>query len=215
MDENLITDETRDLMEERAAVYEFLSIAFGEEVPLAFLASLRDGAPALDGELGAFVASLADADDAALASLRTDLAAEYARIFLGMSRSPVAPYESVYTSETGLLMQEARDEVLAHYRREGFAVDEAVNLPEDHIAFEFGFMAGLARKTAAALDAGNDDEAQRLLDVRAAFVADHLTPWVPALTDDVAARAKMGFYRGLASLARDFVAAEADVLATE
>lgn len=215
MDENLITDETRDLMEERAAVYEFLSIAFGEEVPLAFLASLRDGAPALDGELGAFVASLADADDAALASLRTDLAAEYARIFLGMSRSPVAPYESVYTSETGLLMQEARDEVLAHYRREGFAVDEAVNLPEDHIAFEFGFMAGLTRKTAAALDAGNDDEAQRLLDVQAAFVADHLTPWVPALTDDVAARAKMGFYRGLASLARDFVAAEADVLATE
>lgn len=215
MDENLITDETRDLMEERAAVYEFLSIAFGEEVPLAFLASLRDGAPALDGELGAFVASLADADDAALASLRTDLAAEYARIFLGMSRSPVAPYESVYTSETGLLMQEARDEVLAHYRREGFAVDEAVNLPEDHIAFEFGFMAGLARKTAAALDAGNDDEAQRLLDVQAAFVADHLTPWVPALADDVAARAKMGFYRGLASLARDFVAAEADVLATE
>lgn len=215
MDENLITDETRDLMEERAAVYEFLSIAFGEEVPLAFLASLRDGAPALDGELGAFVASLADADDAALASLRTDLAAEYARIFLGMSRSPVAPYESVYTSETGLLMQEARDEVLAHYRREGFAVDEAVNLPEDHIAFEFGFMAGLARKTAAALDAGNDDEAQRLLDVQAAFVADHLTPWVPALTDDVAARAKMRFYRGLASLARDFVAAEADVLATE
>ncbi len=215
MDENLITDETRDLMEERAAVYEFLSIAFGEEVPLAFLASLRDGAPALDGELGAFVASLADADDAALASRRTDLAAEYARIFLGMSRSPVAPYESVYTSETGLLMQEARDEVLAHYRREGFAVDEAVNLPEDHIAFEFGFMAGLARKTAAALDAGNDDEAQRLLDVQAAFVADHLTPWVPALTDDVAARAKMGFYRGLASLARDFVAAEADVLATE
>ena len=215
MDENLITDETRDLMEERAAVYEFLSIAFGEEVPLAFLASLRDGAPALDGELGAFVASLADADDAALASLRTDLAAEYARIFLGMSRSPVAPYESVYTSETGLLMQEARDEVLAHYRREGFAVDEAVNLPEDHIAFEFGFMAGLARQTAAALDAGNDDEAQRLLDVQAAFVADHLTPWVPALTDDVAARAKMGFYRGLASLARDFVAAEADVLATE
>ena len=215
MDENLITDETRDLMEERAAVYEFLSIAFGEEVPLAFLASLRDGAPALDGELGAFVASLADADDAALASLRTDLAAEYARIFLGMSRSPVAPYESVYTSETGLLMQEARDEVLAHYRCEGFAVDEAVNLPEDHIAFEFGFMAGLARKTAAALDAGNDDEAQRLLDVQAAFVADHLTPWVPALADDVAARAKTGFYRGLASLARDFVAAEADVLATE
>ena len=160
------------------------------------------------------MASLADADDAALASLRTDLAAEYARIFLGMSRSPVAPYESVYTSETGLLMQEARDEVLAHYRREGFAVDEAVNLPEDHIAFEFGFMAGLARKTAAALDAGNAMRPSACSDVQAAFVADHLTPWVPALTDDVAAARSALLPRpGLAG--PRFVAAEADVLATE
>lgn len=106
MDERLTAAQAREVMEQRAAIYEFLSIAYGEEVPLAFLRSLREQGPALDGELGDFVASLAGADDAALEAVRTDLAAEYARVFLGMSRRPVAPYESVYTSPTGLMMQE-------------------------------------------------------------------------------------------------------------
>lgn len=209
MDENMTIAGAREIAEKRAAIYEFLSIAFGEEVPLAFLRSLRDGGPALDGELGDFVDSLAGVDDTVLELVRVDLAAEYARVFLGMSRSPVAPYESVYTSQTGLLMQEARDEVVALYRREGFSVDEAMNLPEDHAAFEFGFMAGLARKTAASLDAGDSAEASRLLEVQKAFVSDHLVVWIPSLTRDVEKRSKTGFYRGLASLARDLVAAEA------
>ena len=213
MDERLTAAQAREVMEQRAASYEFLSIAYGEEVPLAFLRSLREQGPALDGELGDFVASLAGADDAALEAVRTDLAAEYARVFLGMSRRPVAPYESVYTSPTGLMMQEARDEVVALYRREGFSVDESMHLPEDHIAFELGFMAGLIRNAMAALDAGDGAEAERLAAVRESFVADHLASWVPSLAQDVEKRAATGFYRGLAALTRDFIEAEADDLA--
>ena len=208
MDENLITDETRDLMEERAAVYEFLSIAFGEEVPLAFLASLRDGAPALDGELGAFVASLADADDAALASLRTDLAAEYARIFLGMSRSPVAPYESVYTSETGLLMQEARDEVLAVYRSEGLDKLPSWKESEDHIALELEFMAVLGDRIVTAAEAADEAEVERLLSTQRNFLEDHLASWAPLMTADLRRFAQCGLYQGLASLTDGFLQVE-------
>lgn len=214
MEEKLTMAQTREIMEQRAAIYEFLSIAFGEEVPLAFLRSLREQGPALDGELGAFIASLADADDAALEAVRTDLAAEYARIFLGMSRHPVAPYESVYTSPAGLMMQEARDAVVAFYRREGFSVDENMHLPEDHIAFELGFMAGLIRNAIAALDSSDGAEAERLAAVQASFVADHLASWVPSLAGDVEDRASTGFYRGLAALTRDFIEAETDDLAS-
>ncbi|MEC4295738.1 TorD/DmsD family molecular chaperone [Adlercreutzia shanghongiae] len=213
MEEKLTVAQTREIMGQRAAIYEFLSIAFGEELPLAFLRSLREQGPALDGELGTFIASLADADDAALEAVRIDLAAEYARIFLGMSRRPVAPYESVYTSPTGLMMQEARDEAVAFYRREGFSVDENIHLPEDHIAFELGFMAGLIRNAMAALDSGNGAEAERLAAVQESFIADHLASWVPSLAQDVENRAVTGFYRGLAALMRDFVEAEADDLA--
>ncbi|WP_242369060.1 TorD/DmsD family molecular chaperone [Adlercreutzia muris] len=215
MDETMTDNEMRELMEERAAIYEFLSIAFGEELPLAFLRELSAGPVALEGPLGSFAASLGDADEAALEAVRTNLAAEYARLFLGMSRHPVAPYESVYTSPAGLLMQEARDEVLAVYRAEGFAVDGEAHLPEDHAAFEFGFMAGLARKTVAALACGEGGEADRLLDVQGSFVADHLSRWIPSLADDVEARATMDFYRGLAELARSFTACEAEALAPE
>ena len=213
MDERLTAAQAREVMEQRAAIYEFLSIAYGEEVPLAFLRSLREQGPALDGELGDFVASLAGADDAALEAVRTDLAAEYARVFLGMSRRSVAPYESVYTSPTGLMMQEARDEVVALYRREGFSVDESMHLPEDHIAFELGFMAGLIRNAMAALDAGDGAEAERLAAVQESFVAHHLPSLVPTLAQDLEKRAAKGLYPGQYALTRDIKEAHADQLA--
>ena len=49
----------------------------------------------------------------------TDLAVDYVRTFIGHgvdAFSAAYPFESVYTSEKRLLMQEARDEVLAIYR---------------------------------------------------------------------------------------------------
>lgn len=102
MDERLTAAQAREVMEQRAAIYEFLSIAYGEEVPLAFLRSLREQGPALDGELGDFVASLAGADDAALEAVRTDLAAEYARVFLGMSRRRWLPTSRCTPARRGL-----------------------------------------------------------------------------------------------------------------
>lgn len=109
-------------------------------------------------------------------------------------------------------MQEARDEVVGFYRREGFSVDESMHLPEDHIAFELGFAAGLIRNAMAALDGGDGAEAERLAAVQESFVADHLAPWVPSLAQDVEERATTGFYRGLAALACDFIEAETDDL---
>ena len=52
----------------------------------------------------------------------TDLAIDYVRVFIGHgidAFSAAYPFESVYTSEKRLLMQEARDEVLAIYRSAG------------------------------------------------------------------------------------------------
>lgn len=51
--------------------------------------------------------------------METDLATEYTSLFLNAGRNTVFLYESVYTSEERLLMQEAQDEVLSEYRKEG------------------------------------------------------------------------------------------------
>ena len=78
---------------------------------------------------------------------RQDLAVDYARVFLaaGVYEGETAvPYESVYTSPEGILMQDSRDEVVRAYRRWGLAIPRDLNVPEDHLAFELEFMGRLS-----------------------------------------------------------------------
>ena len=208
-----VTRENTELLEDtatRKAVFEFLSAAYLNEMSFEFLEGLRDSRIELEGELGSFVDSLARAD---LEEVRVDLASEYARIFLGMSPSPVAPYESVYVSDLHILMQEPRDQVLGEYRAEDIAVAKDLRLPEDHVAFEFAFMAHMCQKTIDALRSGDEPEAQRCLSKQREFLADHLLAWVPDLCADVLKRARTPFYRGVAVLTEDCLESERAYLA--
>lgn len=206
------TSDLIELMGDRALAYRFLSRAYRTAPDAAFVAALRAAAhdrPA-DDPLAPFFAELASADDE---QLRIDLAADYNRMFLGMGPHPVAPYESVYTSPEGLLMQDARDEVLAAYHAQGLDAPDDFNLPEDHLALECAFVAELADRTAAACERGDDDAAAQLIAIQRAFVEKHLAAWVPAFCDDVDSQAREPFYRGLAALTRDQVEADRAALA--
>ncbi len=196
--------------EAREVTYSFLSHMFLEEVTEEFLARLAERPPQLEGELGRFVAELPSAD---LASVRTEAAAEFAALLLNMSADPVFPYESVYTSAERLLMQKARDEVLADYRSSGFERAGDLNVPEDHVAIEFEFMARLCRKELDAASAGDDAAADTAHEAQRAFARDHLLTWVPQLCDDLERRAKLGLYRGLAETTRQFLEFEREELA--
>jgi len=86
----------------------------------------------------------------------TDLAVDYARVFLGagvFEGVVASPYESVYTSKERLIMQEARDQVLAVYNSKELQCAEPLEIPEDHIALELEFLAHLCREI---LNAGED-----------------------------------------------------------
>lgn len=189
----------------RGSVYHFLATAFHEEIPLAFLEALRDNPPALEGALSTFVASLPAAD---LAQVRTDLAAEYARVFLNMSAHAVAPYESVYASELHLLMQEARDEVVALYHACGYKPATTVNIPEDHAAFELGFMAALCDETAQCITDGDLERACMLNATQARFLQDHLLAWIPLMAADAQCQLRSDFYQGVIELLETFLKEE-------
>lgn len=137
---------------------------------------------------------------------RGELAVDYFRTFIGNTQDveQVAfPYESVYTSPDHLLMQDARDEVLAAYRAASVMVSEDVNTtndPEDHVGFELAFLGLLGNRAADALRAGNEDGAAALLEAKRDFLQGHLLNWVPAFAGDVARIAQTGFYRALADL---------------
>lgn len=205
-------DEALSVMKARKGLYDFYASVFFEEPTADLLRGLCEQSGELEGAIASYATSLDGAD---FDAVRSNLAAEYARLFLNMGPHPVPPYESVYTSDLHLLMQEARDEVLAAYRDEHVTVVTDVHIPEDHVALEFDFMSKMCQKTIDALEAGDEEEADRCLDVQAAFVGAHLTRWVPALCDDVLAHANEPFYRAVAADAKLFVAEELVLLSDE
>ena len=146
---------------------------------------------------------------------RLDLARDYMRTFIGHGvngHSAAYPFESVHTSEKRLLMQEARDEVLAIYRANNLKKDESWRDCEDHIAVELEFMQVMAKRTADALLAGREDEAVEELRTQRAFVRDHLANWVPIFVHDIMQWSETDFYRGAGELLLGFVQVEGETL---
>jgi len=212
------TDERQmDVMQARADAYGFYRRLFQTEADEALVKGLRGIAYADDGSFGGYFTAVASRTDAEIAQ---ELRCDFARLFLGMSKHPVAPYESVFMSEYHLLMQEQRDEVLAVYRREGLSVEDGFGLPEDHLAVELGFMESLCRRSAHALAAHDDDEYRRLKAMQCDFIRDHLARWVPLFASEVRMQenghsSSPSFYGTAAQLLEDFIGSDMEWADTE
>ena len=144
-----------------------------------------------------------------------DLARDYARTFIGHGnngRSAAYPFESVHTSEKRLLMQDARDEVLAIYRANLLKKGREWNDCEDHIALELEFMQVMCERTAQALKDGKEDEAVEMLKTQRAFVGQHLANWVPMFVSDIKHFAQTDLYIGAGELLLGFVQEEVESL---
>lgn len=211
--ENLI-----DFCENRSRVYALLSRCYETEIDAAFAetlageASLASDDPALADGFAALQTDLADCDEDAL----EQLAVVFDRAFFGMgprTAQKAFPYESVYTSEGGLMMQDAYSEVLRVYRGAGFAKNPGFKEPEDHLAVELAFMALLCGRAVEALRAGDEAGAERQLRVQLAFVQEHLLNWIERFAADVRKAAEGGFYFHLATFTEAYLHADAVALA--
>ena len=203
------------LLAQQAAGYELLGRLFQREVDAALFQSLCEGRyPAhtgnahLDEGYRGLVVFLNHRGE----RTATDLNVDYLRTFIGNTQdtSHVAyPYASVYTSPEHLLMQDARDAVLAAYRGEKVALVNEHNEPEDHIGFELAFCAVLLGRAGEALEVGDAAAAARLVEKERAFVRDHLAAWAPGFASDVARVAQTGFYRALSELLLGYLEVDA------
>jgi TorA maturation chaperone TorD len=156
------------------------------------------------------------------AAAQEELAADYTRVFIGGgidSYSAAYPFESVHTGRKRLMMQKARDEVLAIYRAYGLEKSGNVKEAEDHIGYELEFMSILADRSVEALEQGSDDAAERLLCVQQNFVYDHLLNWVGKFTNQMRFFAKTDFFKGVSYLTigsiKEYAALLDDVLGTD
>ena len=207
-------DDFIKLNEQRAATYGLLSRLFRVEIDEPLLEELRGmrfpastGNKDVDEGYRLFAKYLSNTWDNSV----TDLAVDYVRVFIGHgvdAFSAAYPFESVYTSEKRLLMQEARDEVLAIYRSAGLDKQDSWKEGEDHIALELEFEQILIGRTVEALKKGDEDEAAALLATQKNFLDDHLAAWIPMMTADMKRFASTDLYRGLAHLTDGFLATD-------
>lgn len=207
-----------ELMESRAHVYLVLSRCFEREVDEALATDLCAGFgfesndEQLVRALGAMSGALAGIDDAGIEMLAVD----FDRVFYGMgplTARHAFPYESVYTSDRGIMMQDAFAQVARIYREQRLAKDESFTEPEDHIAVELAFMASLAQRTAVFLDEGLDDAAEETVRQQLSFLQEHLLNWADRFCMDLRRAAPGGFYEALADFTIEFLKADDQLLA--
>ncbi|MCJ7567034.1 MAG: molecular chaperone TorD family protein [Anaerolineales bacterium] len=210
--QNLNLSLIESLLTNRMSTYAFLSrlcrIEADQELLDRILAlefSSTEGIPEIDEGYRILHGYVEKAGENTL----TELAVDYAKIFLGVqSQLGIYPYESVYTSKEKLIMQEARDQVVQLYRQEGLDRAADYREPEDHIALELEFMAYLSQKTIDALQDGEGEEVVRFLEKQKLFLEEHLMNWVPAFCEDMEQIAQTDFYTATAKITKGFLALE-------
>jgi TorA maturation chaperone TorD len=199
-------DEFQQLMKARQNVYDLLRCFFLQEPSEDFfkalqeedfLKNLRGYHPELD-EGVEFLSAVVSPPTVNLPV--PDLLLEFNRLFIGPS--PVPLYESVYRSESGLVMQEETLAVRKKYMEAGLVVNPRESLPDDHIGTELEFIFYLCQK---AMQAEDGEAREALLRMQQNFFREHLVVWVSPLCDRLFQEAQSRYFKGVAKTTKGFV----------
>lgn len=212
------TAELKAVLESRSAMYALISRLYEKEIDseiLDAMCAMRfprvTGNSEVDEAFALFASYLSDRWERTEEDLRID----YARVFFGNGMNGVEaayPFESVHTSPDRLMMQDARDEVVALYRSERFEKSEKWKDNEDHIALELAFMHILCEK-ALRLMRDRDEAGMRMAFVaQENFLHDHLLNWVSMLVGGIQKFAETDFYRALGLLTYGYLHEDARFL---
>lgn len=197
--------ELSEFFIESSNVYRFLSQAFFKELNEEAIEALAQGEyPEGTGNerLDKGYAMVRRYFAFSATDKRTQLACEYARIFLAAGvyskgAHTAVPYESVFTSDESIVMQEARDDVVERFRADGFVVDPGLHEPEDHLSFELEYLSHMCERAACMVESGDGEGVARNAARQAEFIDAHLLNWLPDLLEKAQEYAKLTFYIGL------------------
>ncbi|MEM3734599.1 MAG: molecular chaperone TorD family protein [Nitrososphaerales archaeon] len=215
----------KDVMQTRYVLYSFLSRSFAKEVDEAFLKLIEEleelftqlSESADNEELKKGCIIISDffknfKETPEKNNLLTDLASEYASLFLNVGPKPVYLVESVYLGKHHTLYEEPYFEVLDAYRILGFEKSSDFKEPEDHLAVELEFMAKLVDLTKRSLDANNIEYSKGYLKLQMEFLSDHLSKWVPELCRKIVEASSNKFYIGIAKMLNGFIKIEQEFI---
>lgn len=153
-------------------------------------------------------------DPTALATMQID----YDELFRVPKGRYVTPFESVYREpyvdgkgrQRRRLMGECSQQVMRYYQAAGseFSRTEVVSRMPDYIGAELSFMAFLCSEQSAAAGRNDCEQLGELLALQRRFVDEHLSKWVPALCDAIAASDPAGYHAAVAAVLKAHIAAD-------
>lgn len=126
-----------------------------------------------------------------------DLERDHLYLFTGIGKPLAQPYESPYLSKEGLLFEEQTVAVREAYAAHGLRVPNP-RVPDDHIGYEFAFVAHLAGQVAE----GNATALPALY----RFVSEHLGCFSGDVAEGLREHARTATYRALAELSEGVLA---------
>lgn len=154
----------------------------------------------------AFYDLLGEADARGREAFKVETQRDYTYLFRMISASHTSPYESVYRTDDRTLFGPTTLEVRDAYRAWSVQMPGLGSTPDDHIGFEFAFLAHLFGAVVE-----NGDAERACADARA-FLSDHLLVFAPVYFANVQTRAKGPFYRIVAAIAQETTASLACAL---
>jgi TorA maturation chaperone TorD len=209
----------------RLAMYRFLALGFHEpaEPLLTLLASeeeaqiLREAADELgqDGKAESLYAAVEMILGAAPLAVSNpqDLRVEYNRLFVGPTRPPTPPYQSVYDhdrpeADWGTVEGPSAAWMHNALSHENLEVDLGHRELYDHVAIELEFMHYLLGKSTQ-----DDSElSEKYLSRASFFLREFLSMWMPEFGELVASKTEHPLYQGLGKLLAAFVKQDAEQL---
>ncbi len=203
----MIDDSSSQIASNRAALYHWFALAFIAPPTEMEVVNMRDGkarqllialaaTPGASRGIEAMNEVLASGTPAEVTSA---LCTAHSRLFYGVGGHQTASlYRSVYSSERGLLCQQATAEMERVLRQLGLRLEDKVCEPSDHLSIQLEVMAQLAmrfvesaKKSSGALSTIQGEQAD--------FLIAQLLSWVPTLSQRVVEVDDLGFHAGLIS----------------
>lgn len=137
---------------------------------------------------------------------------EYIAVVYGFPNPTALPSESFYCSSDHSQLSEVTLAVRDCYRSFGLLPVRYPRIPDDHLALEMDFMAGLSERTATLFVERDWKGLVGLLQSQAAFLDKHLNAWLPDFACDMRKRKQAYLYPQLAQAAEAFVALDRQCL---
>lgn len=127
---------------------------------------------------------------------------EYAKLFIGIGKPLVSPYQSVY--EEGAPYSRATLRVKETYSQAGTSKAKQVKEPEDHIGVELAFMGSMCSRVSSL---ASEKEVMENLHTQRYFL-NELLKWAPEFCEKIIGIGGSRFFRGVALLTLGFMEEE-------